>query len=564
MNRDDLNALLRSGIEAARNNNNIIARSTFRQVLDEEPDNELAWMWLAQVVDMDSERREALQQVLRINPENERARDALRRLGGTVPQNSAEQAASASSIRSRANAPSTPARPSGGQNVVLPTPQRRSNEVWSTNRGNRRNNNTIVTLLLILVAIVMIIGGLLLLIGRITDTSAELTTTAEQALGGSPTGDTVTPIPPTSTSAGPTSPPFGDDDLTIDAPPSTFTPTVPPPPSATPSPTAIPDEPDDRFELVYLDRSGNLGTIRSDGSGRSSLDYAVGDGSPATFGKAATSPDGSSIAFSARVSGVEEIYIASLTTSDVRQVTSLGSANTTDPDWSPDGEQLTFASDADGDWDIYIVSAEGDTPVKITQNTDYRDRMPAWSPDGSYIAYVSGQNSNFDNEIYAIEPDTSSDRGCQLTDSPRNSYAPAWSPDGQHIAFISDRTEDESDIYVMTFDGGAETLISGNDGGAVDSSVDWSPDGRWLAISTTRQIDSSTPRVFPTDDPDVILEVTRTPVPTVSPGAQVARLWLYDVDYGLWYRISDDAVNSPVYVPDGSSITVDPIVITCS
>src|SRR5687768_16165591 len=43
-------------------------------------DNEVAWMWYASVLDAVAEREHALRQVLDINPNNTRAREALARL----------------------------------------------------------------------------------------------------------------------------------------------------------------------------------------------------------------------------------------------------------------------------------------------------------------------------------------------------------------------------------------------------------------------------------------------------------------------------------------------------
>ncbi|HLA43138.1 MAG TPA: hypothetical protein VJZ27_06875, partial [Aggregatilineales bacterium] len=82
---DDLQNLLKSGIQAARSGNKEVARDIFHQVLRLDSRNELAWMWLASVLESTQERKRALQKVLQINPENQRAQQALQKLGGTSP-----------------------------------------------------------------------------------------------------------------------------------------------------------------------------------------------------------------------------------------------------------------------------------------------------------------------------------------------------------------------------------------------------------------------------------------------------------------------------------------------
>ena len=75
------NSKLKAGIEAAQQGDKKTARNLLKQVLAEDPNNELAWMWLASAVESLDERRACLQKVLQINPNNARAREALSRLG---------------------------------------------------------------------------------------------------------------------------------------------------------------------------------------------------------------------------------------------------------------------------------------------------------------------------------------------------------------------------------------------------------------------------------------------------------------------------------------------------
>jgi Tol biopolymer transport system component len=85
---NNIQELMRQGIEAAREGNKAEARKFFEQVTEQDDQNEKAWMWLASVMETDEERRVCLQQVVRINPLNERAQEGLKKLelrGGGQP-----------------------------------------------------------------------------------------------------------------------------------------------------------------------------------------------------------------------------------------------------------------------------------------------------------------------------------------------------------------------------------------------------------------------------------------------------------------------------------------------
>jgi len=82
--------LLRHAIEMARAGKRDAARDTFLRVVDDDPRNELAWMWLAGLVDTLEDKIIACENVLTINPSNEKARNYLASLKSrrlpTVPQ----------------------------------------------------------------------------------------------------------------------------------------------------------------------------------------------------------------------------------------------------------------------------------------------------------------------------------------------------------------------------------------------------------------------------------------------------------------------------------------------
>lgn len=65
--------LLQKGIQAAKAGQSTEAWHVLRQVVEREPRNEQAWLWLSGVVETDEQRMTCLQNVLAINPHNQAA-----------------------------------------------------------------------------------------------------------------------------------------------------------------------------------------------------------------------------------------------------------------------------------------------------------------------------------------------------------------------------------------------------------------------------------------------------------------------------------------------------------
>jgi Tfp pilus assembly protein PilF len=73
--------LLQMGIRAAKSGNKDGARIFFEQVLSQDRRNERAMMWMAKLAGEDkTTRKKWLERALQVNPDNEQARDALKRM----------------------------------------------------------------------------------------------------------------------------------------------------------------------------------------------------------------------------------------------------------------------------------------------------------------------------------------------------------------------------------------------------------------------------------------------------------------------------------------------------
>lgn len=79
-NQPNREELLNMAIRSAREGNTESARVMLRRVLSEDRRNERAMLWLAQIAETPAERRKWLEQVLDVNPDNTKAREALNRM----------------------------------------------------------------------------------------------------------------------------------------------------------------------------------------------------------------------------------------------------------------------------------------------------------------------------------------------------------------------------------------------------------------------------------------------------------------------------------------------------
>lgn len=75
--------LLQQAMDAIRTGDWDSGRRLLVNILNTDLDNETAWLWLAAVVEGDR-RRHCLEQVLRINPDNQAAQKGLAELAGSA------------------------------------------------------------------------------------------------------------------------------------------------------------------------------------------------------------------------------------------------------------------------------------------------------------------------------------------------------------------------------------------------------------------------------------------------------------------------------------------------
>lgn len=79
-NLDTISDDFRTALKLIKRGNKAAGRAVLARLLRQTPENEMAWLWLAETFDSDSQRIEALQHCLRYNPESQRTRKALQHL----------------------------------------------------------------------------------------------------------------------------------------------------------------------------------------------------------------------------------------------------------------------------------------------------------------------------------------------------------------------------------------------------------------------------------------------------------------------------------------------------
>jgi hypothetical protein len=484
--------ILRQGVEAARSGDKLAARRLLQQVLLQDGNNEVALMWMASVVDSVDDRRAFLQKALRVNPNNQRARDALEKLGG-APVSAARATGTSASIGRQARPAPAVGAERGGNNIVL-----------------------VLGALLVLAILVVLLLAAVAPQQQPVIVNPNVEQTAQAALATGIVRPSATSRPMTATPITPEGVIISLDEASVPTLPPTFTPTPSPEPTetATPTETPVPVEVY-RYLASETDPDGEDTGLYAGRPGEDAV--RIGDGS---FGDIAVSPDGRTIAFvrmvadapaqdaestppadgeatpEAAPAGVmrPQLFVASLsadgrTIGEPRQLTFYTSGSSVAyPTFSFDGIFLAFASDQDGDFDIYRVTLESGVIDQLTVNNTL-DTQPAYAPDArTYLVYISDEFSPGFTDLYYNLQDPPFGYG-RLYDAPGSAFMPAWSRDASQIAFIGTANVD-ADLFIVGSDGQRVRQLTIDDGVAEDRMPAWSPDGNYVAFASNRESDN--------------------------------------------------------------------------
>ena len=156
-----------------------------------------------------------------------------------------------------------------------------------------------------------------------------------------------------------------------------------------------------RDSILYLSGKGGEGGlwIWKDGA---AVSVWHGSAGRVTSG-AATSPDGSLIAFSVSENGRNVLHIASYDGTGAHTVAESLDLRSS-PSWSPDGKWIAVAAHTENGSRIFKIPVhpEAGEPVQLTDVVTFN---PVWSPDGSRIVYYDGSGGGATFPLRAITPD---------------------------------------------------------------------------------------------------------------------------------------------------------------
>ena len=116
----------------------------------------------------------------------------------------------------------------------------------------------------------------------------------------------------------------------------------------------------------------------------------------------------------------------------------------------------------------------------ITKLTNIESSYPYWSPDGTKIVYQSNRTDD-NSEIYIMDVDGKN--AVRLTYSEGFDENPIWSPDGKSILYATNR-DGNHEIYIMDVNGENQRNLSNHP--AYDGHPNFSPDGTKIIFNSSR------------------------------------------------------------------------------
>jgi len=223
----------------------------------------------------------------------------------------------------------------------------------------------------------------------------------------------------------------------------------------------LPDAPDRIYELVWIDRQGEvIGIVGKQAMGLHTT---------------ALSPDGTRVAYSAKPDpdSSYEIYIQDLAGGAPLRLT-FGKYSDTFPEWSPNGRTIIFESGSS----IALKPADGTGEMR----TLCKGSRPIVTPDGRNVVYADDEMGAKLSDVM-IRPMDDSGEPAALLDGPAEEEG-RLSPKGDYLAYQSNETG-RDEIYLTRYPGGEGKWQVSTSGG---EDIRWVADGDELIYRDTNDV----------------------------------------------------------------------------
>lgn len=190
------------------------------------------------------------------------------------------------------------------------------------------------------------------------------------------------------------------------------------------------------------------------------------------------SPDGTRLVYQNDTDGHDRYAIWVMNT-DGSQPKRLTQKEGMYPNWSPDGKTIVFTGRRSGVWEILTVSASGGEEVLLTQNRKTA-KKPGWGATSTYSADGTRLFYSYVREKVLYRMNLKSGEISAMSSTKESVTHPIVSPDGKRIA-ANRKTGEGYKLVTMS--------ISGTDIKEIVSNVvsysppAWSPDGKALLFT---------------------------------------------------------------------------------
>jgi Tol biopolymer transport system component/C-terminal processing protease CtpA/Prc len=206
----------------------------------------------------------------------------------------------------------------------------------------------------------------------------------------------------------------------------------------------------DRKQIVFVS-GGDIWTVPAAG-GEAQLLVSH----PATESKPLFSPDGQKLAFVSTRTGNGDIYVLTLGTGALKQVTFDDALDELDG-WSRDGKYLYFttsAHDIGSMNDVFRVGSDGGTPMAVSADRYASEYFSAPAPNGKDLALTArgitfaqwwrkGHSHLDESEIYIRHAGTPAQYE-RISDGTAKELWPMWNADGSKLYYMSDKSGAEN------------------------------------------------------------------------------------------------------------------------